>query len=127
MQNHNYDVILVGAGHNGLATACYLAKAGYRVLALERREIIGGAVVTETDIFPGYRLDTCSSYHVVIHGTPVVQELELEKFGLEYIDIDPWAFAPFPNGNYIIFYFATVHFYNQSKEKGIKATGIGIE
>jgi phytoene dehydrogenase-like protein len=100
----NYDVIVVGAGHNGLTTACYLAKAGYKVLVLERRNIIGGAVVTETDIFPGFRIDTCSSYHVVIHGTPVVQDLELEKFGLEYIDIDPWAFAPFPNGNHIIFY-----------------------
>lgn len=101
---NQFDVILVGAGHNGLAAACYLAKAGYKVLALERRNIVGGAVVTESDIFPGFKLDTCSSFHVVIHGTPVVSELELEKFGLEYIDVDPWAFAPFPNGNYIIFY-----------------------
>ncbi len=103
MQNR-YDAIVIGAGHNGLTAACYLAKAGYKVLALERRDIVGGAVVTETDIFPGFRLDTCSSYHVVIHGTPVVQELELEKFGLEYIDIDPWGFAPFPNCNHIIFH-----------------------
>jgi len=103
-QVNSYDVILIGAGHNGLTTACYLAKAGYKVLALERRHLVGGAVVTETDIFPGYRIDTCSSYHVVINGTPIIQELELEKFGLEYIEIDPWAFAPFPNGNHIIFY-----------------------
>ncbi len=95
---------MIGAGHNGLTCACYLAKAGYKVLVLERRELVGGAVVTETGIFPGYRLDTCSSYHVVINGTPVVSDLELEKFGLDYIDIDPWAFAPFPNGNYILFY-----------------------
>lgn len=99
-----FDVIIIGAGHNGLTCACYLAKAGYKVLVLERRHIVGGAVVTETDIFPGFRLDTCSSYHVVINGTPVVRDLELEKFGLEYIEIDPWAFAPFPNGNYIMFY-----------------------
>ncbi len=104
MATSSYDAIVIGAGHNGLTCACYLAKAGYKVLALERRGLVGGAVITETDIFPGYRLDTCSSYHVVIHGTPVVRELELEKFGLEYMDIDPWAFAPFPNGNYIIFY-----------------------
>lgn len=99
-----YDVIVIGAGHNGLTCACYLAKAGYKVLALERRHIVGGAVMTEPDIFPGFRLDTCSSYHIVINGTPVVRELELEKFGLEYIEIDPWGFAPFPNGNYILFY-----------------------
>ena len=104
MLEQKYDAIVIGAGHNGLTCACYLAKAGYKVLALERRGLVGGAVITETDIFPGYRLDTCSSYHVVIHGTPIVAELELEKFGLEYIDIDPWAFAPFPNGNHIIFY-----------------------
>ncbi len=95
---------MIGAGHNGLTCAAYLAKAGYKVLVLERRHIVGGAVVTETDLVEGFRLDTCSSYHVVINGTPVVQDLELEKFGLEYLDIDPWGFAPFPNGNHIIFY-----------------------
>lgn len=95
---------MIGAGHNGLTCAAYLAKAGYKVLVLERRHIVGGAVVTETDLVEGFRLDTCSSYHVVINGTPVVQELELEKFGLDYIDIDPWGYAPFPNGNSITFY-----------------------
>jgi phytoene dehydrogenase-like protein len=104
MNNNKYDVIIIGAGHNGLTCGAYLAKAGYKVLALERRHIVGGAVVTESDLVEGFRLDTCSSYHVVINGTPVVQDLELEKFGLEYLDIDPWGFAPFPNGNYIIFY-----------------------
>ncbi|MEI6046737.1 MAG: NAD(P)/FAD-dependent oxidoreductase [Chloroflexota bacterium] len=99
-----YDAIVIGAGHNGLTSACYLAKAGYKVLVLERRNLVGGAVVTETDIFPGFRVDTCSTFHVVIHGTPVVRDLELEKFGLEYIDVDPWAFAPFPNGKHIVFY-----------------------
>ena len=100
----DYDVIVIGAGHNGLVCACYLARAGYKVLCLERRHIVGGAVITESDIFPGYNIDTCSSYHVVIHGTPVVAELELAKYGLDYIDIDPWAFAPFPNGKSITFY-----------------------
>jgi len=99
-----YDVIVIGAGHNGLTSACYLAKAGYKVLVLERRGLVGGAVITETDIFPGYRLDTCSTFHVVINGTPIVQDLNLEKFGLDYIEVDPWAFAPFPNGNHITFY-----------------------
>jgi phytoene dehydrogenase-like protein len=104
MQTENYDIIVIGAGHNGLTSAAYLAKAGYNVLCLERRHIVGGAVVTETDLVEGFRLDTCSSYHVVINGTPVIADLELEKFGLEYLDVDPWGFAPFPNGNYIMFY-----------------------
>jgi phytoene dehydrogenase-like protein len=104
MQTNRYDIIVIGAGHNGLTCAAYLAKAGYKVLVLERRHIVGGAVVTETDLVEGFRLDTCSSYHVVINGTPVVADLELEKFGLEYIEVDPWGFAPFPNGNHIMFY-----------------------
>ncbi len=104
MQTNRHDIIVIGAGHNGLTCAAYLAKAGYKVLVLERRHIVGGAVVTETDLVEGFRLDTCSSYHVVINGTPVVSDLELEKFGLEYIEVDPWGFAPFPNGNHIMFY-----------------------
>ena len=104
MTEKQFDVIMIGAGHNGLTCAAYLAKAGYKVLVLERRHIVGGAVVTETDLVEGFRLDTCSSYHVVINGTPIVQELELEKFGLEYITVDPWGYAPFPNGNSITFY-----------------------
>jgi phytoene dehydrogenase-like protein len=104
MQTNRFDIIVIGAGHNGLTCAAYLAKAGYRVLVLERRHIVGGAVVTETDLVQGFRLDTCSSYHVIINGTPVVQDLELEKFGLDYIEVDPWGFAPFPNGRYIMFY-----------------------
>lgn len=104
MQTDHYDIIVIGAGHNGLTCADYLAKAGYKVLVLERRHIVGGAVVTETDLLEGFRLDTCSSYHVVINGTPVIADLELEKFGLEYLEVDPWGFAPFPNGNYIMFY-----------------------
>jgi phytoene dehydrogenase-like protein len=104
MNENKFDIIVIGAGHNGLVCACYLAKAGYKVLVLERRHIVGGAVVTETDLVDGFRLDTCSSYHVVINGTPIVRELELEKFGLAYINVDPWGFAPFPNGNHITFY-----------------------
>jgi phytoene desaturase len=93
-----YDVIVVGGGHNGLTCACYLQKAGLKVLVLERRPIVGGAVCTET-MFGGYRMDIGSSAHIMIHLTPVVRELELAKFGLEYIDMDPFAFYPLPDGS----------------------------
>ena len=71
---------------------------GLRVLVVERRPIVGGAVCTET-MFGGYRMDIGSSAHIMIHLTPVVRELELEKFGLEYIDMDPFAFYPLPDGS----------------------------
>jgi len=90
----HYDVVIVGAGHNGLTCACYLAKAGRKVLVLERRHIVGGAVCTQDDLIPGYRLDVGSSAHIMIHLTPVLRELELHKFGLEYIEMDPWAYYP---------------------------------
>ena len=93
-----YDVVVVGGGHNGLTCACYLQKAGLRVLVLERRPIVGGAVCTET-MFGGYRIDVGSSAHIMIHLTPVVKELELEKYGLDYIDMDPFAFYPLPDGS----------------------------
>ena len=96
--SEKYDVAVIGGGHNGLTCACYLAKAGLKVIVLERRHIVGGAVCTEDDIIPGYKIDVGSSAHIMIHLTPVIKELELEKFGLKYIDCDPFAFAPLPDG-----------------------------
>jgi phytoene dehydrogenase-like protein len=89
-----YDVAVVGAGHNGLTCACYLARAGRRVIVLERRHIVGGAVCTQDDLIPGYRIDVGSSAHIMIHLTPVLRELELHRFGLEYLEMDPWAHYP---------------------------------
>jgi len=104
MSHDSVDAIIIGAGHNGLVCACYLAQAGLKVLVLERRTIPGGAVVTEDDIFPGFRVDTCSTFHILIHTTPIVQELQLARFGLDYLEMDPFAFAPFPDGSAIHFY-----------------------
>jgi phytoene dehydrogenase-like protein len=91
----SYDVVIIGAGHNGLVCASYLAKAGKKVLVLERRPVIGGAVCTQTDLIPGYRMDVGSSVHIMIHLTPILKDLELcTRFGLEYIEMDPWAYYP---------------------------------
>ena len=88
------DAIVVGAGHNGLVAACYLAQAGLDVTVVERREIVGGAVST-VERFPGYHMDVGSSAHIMIRHTGIVEELELEQAGLEYQDLDPWGYAPF--------------------------------
>ncbi len=93
----DYDVVMVGAGHNALVCAGYLAKAGYRVAVLERRHKVGGAVVTE-EVIPGFQFDLGGSAHILIHHTPIVRDLNLTAYGLDYIDLDPLFFAPFPDG-----------------------------
>lgn len=92
-----YDNVVIGAGHNGLICACYLAKAGRKVLVLERRPVVGGAVCTE-EIVPGYRFDVGSSAHIMFKSTPIMEELGLAAHGLEYIEMDPWAYFPLPDG-----------------------------
>jgi phytoene dehydrogenase-like protein len=99
----DYDVITIGAGHNGLITAAYLAQSGYRVGVFERRDLVGGAVSTQEKV-PGYQIDLGGSAHILIRQTPVVEELELERYGLEYIDLDPMFVAPFPDGDVVSIY-----------------------
>lgn len=105
-----YDIILIGSGHNGLTTAGYLAKAGQKVLVLERRDTLGGAVCTETmfqsEQYPtGFRMDVGSSAHIMIHQTPVIKDLELEKYGLEYIEMDPFMSFPYPDGKGVLHFY----------------------
>ncbi len=88
------DVVIVGAGHNALVAACYLAKAGLDVEVVERRDVVGGAVST-VERFPGYQMDVGSSAHIMVRHTGIVEELDLAAVGLEYQDLDPWGFAPF--------------------------------
>jgi phytoene dehydrogenase-like protein len=94
----DYDAIIIGAGHNGLVAAAYLAQAGQRVCVFERRHIVGGAVATE-ELVPGYQFDVGGSAHILIRLTPIVEELGLESHGLSYIDLDPLFFAPYEDGN----------------------------
>jgi phytoene dehydrogenase-like protein len=95
----SYDVIIVGAGHNGLVTAAYLARAGRRVLVLEARELVGGCAVTE-EIWPGYRVST-ASYLSSLMQEKVVRELELARFGYVVDAKDPAFFSPFPDGRHL--------------------------
>lgn len=98
------DVAVVGSGHNALIAAAYLARAGRRVAVFERAAHPGGAVQTRDDIFAGYRIDVGSSAHILIHLTPILQELELHRYGLRYIDCDPWASYPLEDGRSILFW-----------------------
>ena len=85
--------VVVGAGHNGLVAACYLARAGLDVTVVERDTVVGGAVST-VERFPGYRMDRGSSAHIMVRHTGIVEDLRLTDCGLEYQDLDPWGFAP---------------------------------
>jgi len=92
----NYDSIVIGAGHNGLVTAAYLAKAGRKVLVLERREVVGGIAATE-EIFPGFKFATVA--HLASgFASEVSADLELKKHGLELLPLDPLLFAPSLSG-----------------------------
>ncbi|MGD0757261.1 MAG: NAD(P)/FAD-dependent oxidoreductase [Candidatus Sulfotelmatobacter sp.] len=94
-----YDAIVVGAGHNGLTAAAYLARAGLSVLVLERREIVGGCCVTE-EIAPGCRVST-TSYIASMLRPEVISELRLADYGLRMIPCDPAIQVPFPDGHVV--------------------------
>ncbi len=93
-----YDVIVIGGGHNGLVNAAYLARAGKRVLVLERRHVLGGAAVTE-EVFPGFKFSVCS-YVVSLLRPEIIRELDLPRHGLEILPLDG-TFTPMPNGDHL--------------------------
>ena len=96
----NYDAIIIGAGHNGLVTAAYLAKAGKKVLVLERRPIVGGIAATE-EIFPGFKFSTCA--HLAgSFSSGVVADLDLKNHDFELLGLDPLLFAPSLDGNSLL-------------------------
>src|SRR5271163_3554794 len=96
--NSKYDAIVIGGGHNGLTTAAYLARAGKKVLVLERRHVLGGAAVTE-EIFPGFKFSVCS-YVVSLLRPEIIRDLDLPRHGLEILPLDG-TFTPMPNGDYL--------------------------
>ncbi len=95
-----YDAIIVGAGHNGLVTACYLARAGLRVLVLERREVVGGACVTE-ETFPGFKVST-AAYVNSLFRKEIVRDLRLADYGFRVLPRDPSSFTPLPDGRSLL-------------------------
>src|SRR5262245_7430937 len=95
-----FDVIIVGAGHNGLVCAAYLAKAGLRVKVLERRGVVGGAAVTE-EFFPGFRNST-AAYAVSLLHPQVIRDLDLCGHGLTIVERRAQNFLPLPDARYLL-------------------------
>src|SRR5207245_2896523 len=95
----NYDAIIVGGGHNGLVTACYLARQHWKVLVLERRYLVGGACVTE-EAFPGFKVSTCA-YVNSLFRPEIVRDLKLRDYGFESLERNPSSFTPYLDGRYL--------------------------
>jgi phytoene dehydrogenase-like protein len=96
----HYDIIIIGAGHNGLVTAAYLARAGWKVLVLERRELVGGACVTE-ELWPGFKVSTAAYVNSLLRPE-IIRELDLKRHGFELLPRNPSSFTPFPDDRYLL-------------------------
>lgn len=100
-----YDGIIIGAGPNGLTVGAYLAKAGLKVLALDRRFEIGGGLATENLTLPGLLIDSHAIYHMMVDYAPLFNDLELDtKYDLGWIYPDLQIVMPFPDGTYLALY-----------------------
>jgi len=100
----SYDFIVIGAGHNGLACAAYLAKAGATVLVLERSPRVGGGCHTEEVTLPGFKHNVCSVVHTHIPISPVYRDLELERHGVRYVYPEYLRGTIFPDHKSIVMF-----------------------
>ena len=98
-QSHDSYVVIIGAGHNGLVCAYYLAARGLKVTMIERRNVVGGAAVTE-EFHPGFR-NSVASYTVSLLNPKVIQDLELKAHGLKIVEREIQNFLPLPDGQYL--------------------------
>src|SRR5580692_10590975 len=94
------DVVIIGAGHNGLTCAAYLAAAGLRVRVVERRKVVGGAAVTE-EFAPGFR-NSVAAYTVSLLNPKVISDLKLGDHGLRIVERRAQNFLPAPDGRYLL-------------------------
>ncbi|TMC41141.1 MAG: NAD(P)/FAD-dependent oxidoreductase, partial [Chloroflexi bacterium] len=104
-QTGQFDAIIIGAGHNGLVAAGYLARAGKKVLVLEQRDRVGGACTLE-EPFPGFTMSPCA-YVVSLLRPEIIRDLELHRYGFDAYVKDPQMFVPFLDGNYLFFRAST--------------------
>src|SRR5438093_6982300 len=96
----HYDLIIIGAGHNGLVCAAYLARAGKRVLVLERREVVGGTCVTE-ELWPGFKVSTAAYVNSLLRPE-IIRDLDLKRHGFEMLPRNPSSFTPLPDGRCLL-------------------------
>ncbi|GJN35595.1 hypothetical protein PR202_gb24387 [Eleusine coracana subsp. coracana] len=96
-----WDAVVIGGGHNGLVAAAYLARAGRSVAVLERRGVLGGAAVSESDLVPGFRFSRCS-YLLSLLRPAILRDLELERHGLKLLPRSPSSFTPCLDGRYLL-------------------------
>ncbi|MBA7562110.1 Phytoene desaturase (lycopene-forming) [subsurface metagenome] len=102
-----YDVVIIGGGHNGLIVGCYLAKAGQSVCVVERQDMVGGGVVTKEVTLPGFKHDFAATSQTFIQNNPIIarDELELQsKYGLKYVPVDPVQATIFPDDRALLIY-----------------------
>src|SRR5215210_7464850 len=94
--SQTYDLIVIGGGHNGLVTAAYVAGTGASVLVLERRDVLGGACVTE-ELWPGFKVSTAAYVNSLLRPE-IIRDLELKRHGFQMLPRNPSSFTPFPDG-----------------------------
>jgi len=121
-----YDFIVVGGGINGLTAACYLAKAGFKTILLEKKSVVGGGAITEEITLPGFKHDVLATSISIFKAGPVQQDLELEKYGYCELNPEPVAGTPFKGNSAIIIYkdprktFKTVQRFSRKDAKTLE-------